>query len=236
MRSEIHDQGADDAHQNRGRERHQRHRGQTAHHVGEQTLHAAREHPRFAILGVIALDDAHAAQRLGQTSGDFRVDLAAFAEDGAHGLESFAQDEPEYQHDGERNSRHQRTDPDQHDQRDDGRQYAADELDHAGADQVAHALDVRHDARNQLAGLVRIVVGDGQPADMLLDLAAQFGDEFLARDGKQLSERKGCDALDRRRAHYRERQWQQQRALVLIDHVIDQIARGIGEYDAATAG
>ena len=162
--------------------------------------------------------------------------LPAFAKNGANGLESLAQDEAEHQHDRQRNPRHQRTDPEQQDQRDHGRQYAADELDHAGADQIAHALDVRHDARYQLAGLVRIVVGDGQPADVFLNLAAQFGDQFLACDGKQLSQRKRGDALDRGGAHHGQRQGQQQRALMLVDHVVDQITRGSRAARSRRAG
>ena len=58
-----------------------------------------REHPRLAILGVITLDHAHAAQRFGQPPGDFGVDLSAFAEDGPNGLERPAQHDAENEHD-----------------------------------------------------------------------------------------------------------------------------------------
>ena len=43
--------------------------------------------------------------------------------------------------------------------------------------------------------LVGVVVGDGQPADVFLDLAAQFGDQPLGFFGEQLGEREGGDAL-----------------------------------------
>ena len=70
----------------------------------------------------------------------------------------------------------------------DGGQQAADELDQAGADEVADAFHVGHDARDQHAGFVGIVVGDGQAADVLLHFAAQFGDQLLAFNGKKLGE------------------------------------------------
>jgi hypothetical protein len=59
---------------------------------------------------------------------------------------------------------HERADVDQQAQRDGGGDEAADELDEAGADQVPHALDVAQDARDEAAGLGRVVVRDGQPA------------------------------------------------------------------------
>ena len=61
-----------------------------------------------------------------------------------------------------------------------GGQQAADEIHQAGADQVAHAFHVVHDARDQRAALVGVVVGDRQPADVLLHFPAQFRDQPLA--------------------------------------------------------
>ena len=197
MRPDIHDESAHDSHQNGCRKRHQRHGRQAAHDVVEQPLDAAGENLRFALFGVIALDDAHAAQRLREASGNLRADFAPFAEDGPDGFECLAQGERRRPAQlASETPRHQRADPEQQHQCDHGGQYSADELDHAGADQVAHAFDIRHDARHQLAGLVRIVVSDRQAADVLLNLAAQFRDQFLAFDGKQLSQRKRGDALN----------------------------------------
>ena len=67
----------------------------------QQPLHADGEDPGLALFGVIALDDAHAAQRLGQPAGNLGVDLAALAEDGANHLEAVLQDEDERAHHGE---------------------------------------------------------------------------------------------------------------------------------------
>ena len=53
----------------------------------KKPLHAAGKDGGLALFGVIALDDAHAAERFGQAAGDFGVDFAALAEDGADGLE-----------------------------------------------------------------------------------------------------------------------------------------------------
>ena len=68
-------------------------------------LHAAGEDAGLALLGVVALDDAHAAQRFGQPACDLRVDLASFAKDGANDFEAVLQDEDERAHHGEHRER-----------------------------------------------------------------------------------------------------------------------------------
>ena len=151
----------------------------------------------LALFGVIALHDAHAAQRFGQPAGDFGVDFAALAEDGPdvrEGLAAAPSRRPARNSDGD--AGHQRADAQQNDQRDDGGHDAADELDQAGADQVAHAFHVGHDARDQHAGLVGVVIGHGQAADVRLHFAAQFGDQALRRLGQQLRQGKRGEALN----------------------------------------
>ena len=81
-------------HGGRGRREHAGH-GQRLHHVLQQPLDAAGEDVGLALFGVIALDDAHAAQRLRQAAGDFGVDFAALAKDGADGLEAVLQKKDE---------------------------------------------------------------------------------------------------------------------------------------------
>ncbi len=76
------------------------------------------------------------------------------------------------------------------DQREHGREQSADKFDQAGAHQVAHAFHVGHDARHQRAGLVGVVVGHRQPADVLLNFAPQLGDQPLRLLGQQLREGK----------------------------------------------
>ena len=126
------------------------------------------------VFGVIALDDAHAAQRFRQPAGDFGVDLAALAEDGADGLERLAQDAaPKTEHDREREPVISGLMRSSMTRAMNGGQQPAEELDQTGADQVAHAFHVGHDARDQLAGLVGVVVSDRQPSDVLLHFAAQ---------------------------------------------------------------
>ena len=86
------------------------------------------------------------------------------------------------------------------------RQQSADELDQAGADQVADAFDIGHDARDQRAGLVGVVVGDRQPADMLLHFLPQLGDQPLRRLRQQLRQGERGDALDDGRQYNRSQQ------------------------------
>ncbi len=68
---------------------------------------------------------------------------------------------------------------DEHGESDNRRQQAADEIDEPGADQVADAFHVAHDARHQHARLVGVVVRDRQPSNVLLHPAAQFGNQPL---------------------------------------------------------
>ena len=72
---------------------------------------------------------------------------------------------------------------------------AADKLDQPGADQVAHAFHVGHDARDERAGAVLVVVGHREQAHVALHLAAHLGDQALAGFGKQLRERERSDGL-----------------------------------------
>ena len=74
--------------------------------LSSRRLHAGGEDAGLALLGVIALDDAHAAERLGEPAGDLGVDLGALAKDGADGLEGLLQDEDEDEDDGEDDQRH----------------------------------------------------------------------------------------------------------------------------------
>src|ERR1019366_2986857 len=194
--ADIHHGAAHHAHQHGGRKGHQRDGSERAHDVVQQALHAGGENPGFAGFGMIALDYSHAGQRLGETAGDVGGDFAALAEDRADLAEGLAEAEREYHDEEQRDAGQQRADAEQDDEREQRRQDAAHEIHQAGADQVAHALHVAHDAGDQGAGFVGIVVDHGQTADVLLHLAAQLGDEPLALFGKQLGEGERGDALN----------------------------------------
>ncbi len=73
---------------------------------------------------------------------------------------------------------------------------SAEEVDDSGADEIADAFDVGHDASDEGAGAVGVVEGYWEPADVSLDLHAQLGDEALTFFGKKLGERVGGDALN----------------------------------------
>ena len=66
-------------------------------------------------------------------------------------------------------------------ERDGRRQQAAQKFHEARADQIPHALDVAHDARDERARFVRVVVRDRQAPDVLLHFSAQLGDHPLRR-------------------------------------------------------
>ena len=76
-----------------------------------------------------------------------------------------------------------------------GGQQPAHKLHQPGADQVAHAFHVGHDARHQRAGAVLIIVGHGEQAHVLLHLPAHFGNQPLAGFREQLGEGERRDGL-----------------------------------------
>ena len=57
--------------------------GKRLHHVLQKAVDTLGKDRGFAVFGVVALDDAHAAQRFSEPARDLGVDFAAFAEDGA---------------------------------------------------------------------------------------------------------------------------------------------------------
>ena len=64
-----------------------RHAGHRLRDVAEQLVRALGEDDLLALLGRVALDDADAAERLGQPAGDLGLDLAALAEQRPQPLE-----------------------------------------------------------------------------------------------------------------------------------------------------
>ena len=66
------------------REAHHGGGGERLQNVIEQALHATGEDALFALLGMVALDDANAGQRFGEAAGDFRIEPGARAIDGAN--------------------------------------------------------------------------------------------------------------------------------------------------------
>ncbi len=95
MRAEVHDEGTDDAEDSGRGERHERLRSKRGDDVVEKSLGTGGEDVGLALLGVIALDDADAAEGFGEAAGNFGIDLGALAEDGTDGLEGTLQDETE---------------------------------------------------------------------------------------------------------------------------------------------
>ena len=133
----------------------------------------------FALLGVIALDDANAAERLRQAAGHLGVDFAALPENGPDGAECLVQRDGEAQQEAEGQHGHHRADAKQDHQRNAGSEQSADQIDQPSPQQVPDAFDVGHDARNQSAGLVGVVESYRQMRDVGLYFLAKFGNQPL---------------------------------------------------------
>ena len=220
-----------------GRERgDRRHAGDRLGDVAEQPVNALREDQLFALLGGVGLDDADAAERFVQPAGHLGVDLSALAEERPQAVERQRHRAAECGQRAERRERQPPVQVEENDERDDGRDDAAGELDEAGADDVADAFGVRHDARDEDAGLRRVEVADRQPRDVRLDAPAHVGDRALRRDAEHLREREGRHRLDDRRRAGGERQRHQHLRSALADDVVDQELGGRGQDQARPAG
>ena len=112
------------------------------------------------------------------------------------------------------------------DQRENRGHQPADELDQAGADEIADALDVAHDARNQDAGFVGVVKGDRQTADVGLHLTAQVGDHFLRGFREELGQSERGEALNDGGAKDAQNDGSQQLDLLLADDIVHEILCG----------
>ena len=103
-------------------------------------------------------------------------------------LKAFCRMRPKIEQDGEGDERHLDAELDEVAEGEECGEQAAEEVDDAGADKVADAFDVGHDAGDEGAGAVLVVEGYGEAADVGLDLHAELGDEALALFGEELGE------------------------------------------------
>ena len=179
---------------------HHRSRRQRLQHVVQQALHAAGEDFLLALLGAVALHDAHAGERFGEPPGDFGVQSWSGRGRWAGWCRTpCSEPRPKTTRIAKATQGHERADAQKNDEREDRRHDAADQFDQTGADQISQAFDVAHDARDERAGLVGVVEGHRQAADVRLHLAAQVGDHALRGLREKLRERVGSRALAPRR-------------------------------------
>ena len=146
VRTELHDNGADDAHQPCGGKTHQRSGCKGFQNIIEQPLNPACEHALFTLLGVVTLHHANAAERFGKAARNFGVDLRPRAENRTNRREGFVDSVSENQQDAKRDCGHGHAGMNQVQQRDHRGHNPAHKLNQARANEVSHAFDVAHDA------------------------------------------------------------------------------------------
>ena len=195
LRAEVHDEAADDSEDHGGGEGHQRLGCERADDVFEEALDATSEDARLAFLGVVALDNANATEGFGEAASDLGVNLGALAKDGADSAEGLKYQAEDKWCDGKGEEAILGVDTNEDDEGEYGSEDAADEVEQAGADEVADAFDIGHDAGDEGTGAVGVVEGYGKAANVLLHLHAKFGDEALAFGGEELCEGVRGDAL-----------------------------------------
>ena len=129
--------------------------------VAEEPMHALGKDELFTLLGGVGLDDPDPSERLVQPASHLGIDLPALAEEWPKAVEGERHRAAEG---GQRPKRREREPPVQikeDPERDHGGHDAAGELDEAGADDVTNTLSVRHDPRDQDAGLRRVEIAYG---------------------------------------------------------------------------
>ena len=195
-------------------------------------MHALGEDELFTLLGGVGLDDPDPTERLVQAAGHFGIDLPALAEERPEAIEG---DRHRAAERGQRPKRREREPPVQvkeDAERDDGGHDAAGELDEAGADDVADTLGVRHDPRDQDAGLGRVEIAYGEAGHVRFDPPAHVCDRTLRGNTQHLRQRERCNRLDDGRRAGGERQRHQQVGPPLADDVVNQVL-GRGRKDEA---
>ncbi len=224
--ADQHHRNADRAEDERRKSRHRRDARQRLRDVAEQPVRALREHQLLALLRRVGLDDAHAAERLGEASRHFRVDLPALAEERPQPLESERHAGPERAQDDDRDRGQLPVQIDQYAEGEDRRENRPGELHQPGADQIPDAFGVGHDARDEHAGLGRVEVADRQPHHVGFDLLAHLGDGALRRDAEHLRERERRHQFDERRSAGGHREAREQLPFAPEHDVVHQELRG----------
>ncbi len=197
--------------------------GQRLPHVLEESIHTFREYLILARFSGVGLDDADAPEGLREAAGDFCGDFSALAEQRSNALERQRHaDGKQGQHD-DADGGQAPVQIEQHAQRDDGGHQPARHLHNAGADEIADAVRVVHDARNQDAGLRLVEVANREPRDVRLHAGAHVGDGLLRRHAQHLRQREGSRRINQGGRPHGEGQRNQELAALMTDDLVDEV-------------
>ena len=167
-------------------------------HVTEKLVSTLGKRIVFAPFGGVRLDNANAGKTFREPPGDLCVDLASLTKNGTQVGKGVGHHSCECRQHYQRDERETPVEVEQHYHGNRRGDEPSGQLDQAGADQVANALGVGHDARDQYAGLRGIEVRHRKSRYVLLHQLAHFGDCALCRHAQHLcqTERRAC--LDQR--------------------------------------
>lgn len=160
-----------------------------------QFAHAGGEESRFALFGDEDLDHAHGGERLREAAGDgggqraaalinFRCMAGTEAQEG--------RDQGEQRQQGQGKAR---VDPKQSGEGQQASERGQQSFERGGAEQIAHAAGVLHDAGGKRAGGVGVEEADGQADDMLLRAGSVCGEHSLPGKGESAREGEGGERL-----------------------------------------
>ena len=130
-----------------------------------------------------SFDNADAAERFLETACNLALDLAAFLEQRTHAIEAKEHRGSDGDDDNEGEHGEQSAGFEKNGEGEDGGKQTAAEIDKAGADEVAKTFDVVHDAVYEFAGLVSVEIGDGETADVDLNIVGTSSGRFVEIQG-----------------------------------------------------
>ena len=197
--------------------------GDRSRDIVEQPLDPFRENLFLTCLGDVDLHYPHAAERLGETAGDLGIDSAAIAEQWTQPRKSDRHHPAERKQHEDRDRRHAPVEIEEHPEADDGGEQSSGELDEARSNQIPDALGVRHDARDQHAGLGGVEIGNRQVKHVRLDVLSHVGDRPLRGDAHDLGQRVSSDGLNDDSSCGGDCEGHEELGAVLSDDVIDEI-------------
>jgi hypothetical protein len=233
--ADPHDQGADETEEEDSGLGEEGDAGEGAEDVIEEAADAFGKDGLFAFFGVVALNDANAAEGFLEAAADFSLDLVALLKQRAHSVEAEEHGGGDGEDDDEGKASEQGAGDAENGEGKDGGEEAAEEVDEAGSDEVAEAFDVVHDAADEFAGFVAVKIGDGEAADVDLDFAAHVGDEALGGFGEDLGYGKRAAGLNESGGDDGRNERGKKLVPAFADDVIYQKAGGGGEGKAGAA-
>ena len=189
----------------------------------KQPFDAVGKNAVFALLGRVGLHDANASERFGEPAGNLRGDFSPVAEQRAQPFERRGHADGKRGEHDDADGGEPPIQIEEHAQRQHRRDESPGHLHQSRADEIADAVCVVHDARDQDARLRGIEISNRQPRDVRLHAAAHVGNGLLRGHAQHLGQGKRRGGVNQRGRAHRQRQRHEQVAATMADHFVDEV-------------